>query len=92
MSTLAAAADYMHGKLQGADHPFNGVSTDTRSLKKGELFVALQGPNFDGCDYVDQARAKGAAGAVVPTLVGTRTARCRLAAAAVASRGGSDGQ
>jgi hypothetical protein len=30
MSTLAAAADYMHGKLQGADHPFNGVSTDTR--------------------------------------------------------------
>lgn len=69
MSTLAAAADYMHGKLQGADHPFNGVSTDTRSLKKGELFVALQGPNFDGCDYVDQARAKGAAGAVVPTLV-----------------------
>ncbi len=69
MATLAAAADSMHGKLHGADHPFNGVSTDTRTLKKGELFVALHGPNFDGCDYVGQARNKGAAGAVVPTLV-----------------------
>jgi UDP-N-acetylmuramoyl-tripeptide--D-alanyl-D-alanine ligase len=69
MSTLAAAADSMHGQLHGADHPFSGVSTDTRTLKKGELFIALQGPNFDGCDYVGQARNKGAAGAVVPTLV-----------------------
>ena len=69
MSTLAIAADFMHGQLHGADHPFDGVSTDTRSLQEGELFVALQGPNFDGCDYVGQARDKGAAGAVVPALV-----------------------
>lgn len=69
MSTLAAAADSMHGTLHGADHGFCGVSTDTRTLKAGELFVALQGPNFDGCDYVGQARDKGAAGAVVSRLV-----------------------
>ncbi len=69
MSTLAAAAESMHGKLLGADHPFNGVSTDTRTLQQGELFIALQGPNFDGCDYVRQAREKGAAGAVVPRVV-----------------------
>lgn len=69
MSTLAAAADFMHGKLHGADHTFNGVSTDTRTLQQGELFVALQGPNFDGCDYVGQARARGAVAAVVPRLV-----------------------
>ena len=69
MSTLATAADSMQGKLHGADHPFSGVSTDTRTLKRGELFIALQGPNFDGRDYVGQARGKGAAGAVVPTLV-----------------------
>jgi UDP-N-acetylmuramoyl-tripeptide--D-alanyl-D-alanine ligase len=69
MSTLAAAAESMHGELHGADHPFNGVSTDTRTLQRGELFVALQGPNFDGCDYVGQARDKGAAGAVVPRIV-----------------------
>ena len=69
MSTLSAAAGFMHGSLHGADHAFSGVSTDTRTLKKGDLFVALQGPNFDGCDYVGQAGDKGAAGAVVPRLV-----------------------
>jgi UDP-N-acetylmuramoyl-tripeptide--D-alanyl-D-alanine ligase len=69
MSTLAAAADSMHGTLHGADHTFNGVSIDTRTLQQGELFIALQGPNFDGCDYVGQARDRGAAGAVVPRVV-----------------------
>jgi UDP-N-acetylmuramoyl-tripeptide--D-alanyl-D-alanine ligase len=69
MSTLAAAADFMHGELHGTDHAFNGVSTDTRTLQQGELFIALQGPNFDGCDYVGQARGKGAVGAVVPRIV-----------------------
>lgn len=69
MSTLATAADFMHGKLHGADRSFNGVSTDTRTLQQGELFIALQGPNFDGCDYVGQAHARGAVAAVVPRLV-----------------------
>ena len=69
MSTLATAADFMHGRLNGADQAFDGVSTDTRTLRQGELFIALQGPNFDGCDYVGQARSKGAAGAVVSRLV-----------------------
>jgi UDP-N-acetylmuramoyl-tripeptide--D-alanyl-D-alanine ligase len=75
MSTLAIAADFMHGRLHGADHAFSGVSTDTRTLKQGELFVALQGPNFDGCDYVGQARNKGAAGAVVPRVVDEQIAQ-----------------
>ena len=69
MSTLAAAADSMNGTLHGSDHKFDGVSTDTRTLRRGELFVALQGPNFDGHDYVAQARDKGAVGAVVDALV-----------------------
>ncbi|MGA9382019.1 MAG: UDP-N-acetylmuramoyl-tripeptide--D-alanyl-D-alanine ligase [Phormidium sp.] len=37
-----------------------GVSTDTRSLKCGELFVALRGSNFDGHEFVQAAVAKGA--------------------------------
>ena len=69
MSSLATAAGFVHGRLHGADRAFNGVSTDTRTLRQGELFVALQGPNFDGCDYVGQAHDKGAAGALVPRLV-----------------------
>ena len=69
MSTLAAAAVSMNGTLHGADQPFAGVSTDTRTLRRGELFVALHGPNFDGRDYLGQAHEKGAAGAVVDALV-----------------------
>jgi UDP-N-acetylmuramoyl-tripeptide--D-alanyl-D-alanine ligase len=42
-----------------------GVSTDTRDLKAGDLFVALKGPKFDGHDYLLQAFEKGAAAALV---------------------------
>jgi UDP-N-acetylmuramoyl-tripeptide--D-alanyl-D-alanine ligase len=38
---------------------------DTRTLREGQLFFALQGPNFDGRDYVGAAREQGAAAAVV---------------------------
>ena len=37
-----------------------GVSTDTRTLKKNQLFFALKGENFDGNAFVEQAREKGA--------------------------------
>lgn len=66
---LSAAADCMDGVLHGDDHGFAGVSTDTRTLRAGELFFALQGPNFDGRDYLGTAKINGAAGAVVPSLV-----------------------
>ena len=65
IDSLALAAECMDGTLCGADRQFSGVSTDTRSIRDGELFFALQGPNFDGHDYVGKARANGAAGAVV---------------------------
>ena len=65
IANLRQAADSMHGVLQGDDRPFDGVSTDTRTIREGELFFALQGPNFDGRDYVRVAREAGAAGAVV---------------------------
>ncbi len=42
-----------------------GVSTDTRTLKPGDLFVALVGERFDGHDYLPTAREKGAIAAVV---------------------------
>ena len=42
-----------------------GVSTDTRTLKAGELFIALKGPNFDGADFLAQAIEKKTAGLVV---------------------------
>src|SRR5690606_29097618 len=42
-----------------------GVSIDSRSVKPGDLFIALKGPSFDGHDYVAAALKAGAAGALV---------------------------
>jgi UDP-N-acetylmuramoyl-tripeptide--D-alanyl-D-alanine ligase len=69
IATLSRAAEFMQGALHGDDREFTGVSTDTRTIGDGELFFALQGPNFDGRDYVGMARENGAAGAVVAGLV-----------------------
>lgn len=44
---------------------FSSVSTDSRNLQKGELFIALQGPNFDGNKFVEAAAENGAAAALV---------------------------
>ncbi len=43
----------------------SGVSIDSRTCTAGDLFIALAGPNFDGHDYVADALAAGAAGAIV---------------------------
>ena len=64
-ATLSAFAQSCGGQLTGADAGFSGVSTDSRTLNAGELFVALSGPRFNGEDYVAAAAARGAAGAVV---------------------------
>lgn len=45
--------------------PFTGISTDTRAMPEGALFVALQGERFDGHDHLEAARRAGARGAVV---------------------------
>ncbi|SEJ86211.1 bifunctional UDP-N-acetylmuramoyl-L-alanyl-D-glutamate--2,6-diaminopimelate ligase MurE/UDP-N-acetylmuramoyl-tripeptide--D-alanyl-D-alanine ligase MurF [Achromobacter sp. NFACC18-2] len=69
-----------------------GVSTDTRRIGEGELFVALVGENFDAHEYLDQAASRGACAAVVahrvpdagmPQLVlgDTRVALTRIGAA-----------
>ncbi len=43
----------------------SSISTDTRSLRRGDLFVALKGTQFDGHDFLDEAVARGAIGTVV---------------------------
>lgn len=63
--TLAAAASVVGGELSGSDASYGTVSTDTRSLQAGDLFVALQGPNFDGNAFVAAAASAGAVGAIV---------------------------
>jgi UDP-N-acetylmuramoyl-tripeptide--D-alanyl-D-alanine ligase len=51
---------------QGArDFAATGVSIDSRTLDRGDLFVALQGPTFDGHDFVAAALQRGASGTLI---------------------------
>jgi UDP-N-acetylmuramoyl-tripeptide--D-alanyl-D-alanine ligase len=63
--TLHELAQQVGGELHGVDARFDGVSTDSRTIGRGMLFVALKGPRFDGLDYLDAAMAAGAAGTLV---------------------------
>ncbi|HEX8692486.1 MAG TPA: UDP-N-acetylmuramoyl-tripeptide--D-alanyl-D-alanine ligase [Longimicrobium sp.] len=56
------------GPGEGGDIGFAEVSTDTRKIAPGALFVALQGANFDGHDYLARAAEAGATGAVVSRI------------------------
>ncbi|MDR2613580.1 MAG: UDP-N-acetylmuramoyl-tripeptide--D-alanyl-D-alanine ligase, partial [Deltaproteobacteria bacterium] len=56
----------LSGPAAGGPRPLTGVSTDTRTLRAGDVFVALSGPSFDGADFAGEALARGAAAAVVP--------------------------
>jgi UDP-N-acetylmuramoyl-tripeptide--D-alanyl-D-alanine ligase len=65
MMDLASAAAAVGGRVAGANATFTRVTTDSREVAPGDLFVALKGERFDGHDFVAQALAKGAVGAIV---------------------------
>ena len=68
MSELAGP---LAATLLGADREIRGVTTDSRRVCEGDLFVALCGERFDGHDYLAQAAAAGAAGALVSREIET---------------------
>jgi UDP-N-acetylmuramoyl-tripeptide--D-alanyl-D-alanine ligase len=65
--TLGWVAKSVGGTLQSGDPelPVGDVLTDSRSLRAGDLFVALKGPRFDGHSFVEDILERGAAGAIV---------------------------
>lgn len=62
---LSDVAALLKQPLLGSDRGFHGVSSDSRTVQEGALFVALQGPNFDGSRFLDMAQQRGAVGAIV---------------------------
>ncbi|MDH4456570.1 MAG: UDP-N-acetylmuramoyl-tripeptide--D-alanyl-D-alanine ligase [Candidatus Methylopumilus sp.] len=60
MMRLSEAAFATRGQVVGADVEFCCVGTDSRAIKKGQLFVALKGENFDGHEYTAQSLEQGA--------------------------------
>ena len=76
---LQDVADWLDGEGSGADTVLTAVSTDTRQLPAGALFIALTGPNFDGHDFVATARERGAAAALVSRTVADPLPQIRVA-------------
>jgi UDP-N-acetylmuramoyl-tripeptide--D-alanyl-D-alanine ligase len=66
--TLSDFAQAVGGKLHGTDREYQAVSSDTRTLAGGDLFIALRGPRYNANEFVAGATTAGAAGAVVDTL------------------------
>jgi UDP-N-acetylmuramoyl-tripeptide--D-alanyl-D-alanine ligase len=62
---VADLARIAGGTLVGRNSPFDSVSTDSRTLSRGALFVALKGPSFDGHNFIATAMQRGAAAALV---------------------------
>ena len=61
--TIYATTD--KSQLESILEKCTGVSTDTRNIKKGDVFVALEGENFDGHNFIAQAESQGAIAVVV---------------------------
>ena len=57
-----AAAEIARGN---GETTISRVSTDSRTIKRGDLFVALRGEHFDAHNFLDQVAKAGAAGALV---------------------------
>lgn len=63
--SLDEIASILSAKREGKNIHVNGLSTDTRTIVGGEIFVALKGPNFDGHEFILQALEKGAVACLV---------------------------
>jgi UDP-N-acetylmuramoyl-tripeptide--D-alanyl-D-alanine ligase len=74
MWTVNEISEGCRGTIEGDFHNtesgvIGGFSIDSRTIRPSELFVALQGPRFDGHDFIDPIFQRGAAGAVVSRAV-----------------------
>ena len=65
MMRLSQVARALNAQLIGPDVEFTSVSTDSRKIQAGDLFIALRGDHFDGCAYVAQSLQSGAVAAMV---------------------------
>ncbi|MEO8992787.1 MAG: UDP-N-acetylmuramoyl-tripeptide--D-alanyl-D-alanine ligase [Nitrosospira sp.] len=65
MMTVHDAASALNGKQSGGDACFTGVSIDSRTVGRGDLFVALIGQNFNGHNFIAAVKDKGAVAAMI---------------------------
>ena len=56
--SLAAAAERFGGTILNPDVMFNAISIDSRSINAGDLFFAIQGPNYNGHAFIPDIENK----------------------------------
>lgn len=61
----AALSGMVEGARPGGSEPLGGITTDTRAIDRGDVFVALAGERFDAHDFLGDAVGRGAAALVV---------------------------
>lgn len=69
--SLEWLTEAVNGNPTGRNVEVTGVSTDTRTIQPGDVFVALVGPNFNGHKFVDVAQQKGAVALIISEAVST---------------------
>jgi UDP-N-acetylmuramoyl-tripeptide--D-alanyl-D-alanine ligase len=79
MMSLSSAVLATKGTLVGRDVTFSAVTTDSRKVMAGDLFVALKGESFDGHDFVAQCFEQGAVAAMVASGMSTEKPLLRVA-------------
>lgn len=75
---LLEMANALDGEVFGPGAVFTGVSTDTRLIQDGDLFVAIEGPNFDGHAFLGEALGNHAAAALVHRAVSSDLPRVQV--------------
>lgn len=73
MSSLTSTqiCNYLDADYHGPEIVFHSISTDTRNIQPGALFVAIPGEVYDGHDYIAEAVAKGAVGVLASRSIST---------------------
>src|SRR5690606_2040264 len=64
-SSLSEIKSWLSGAYLRADAAFEGVSTNSKAVQAGNLFIALRGERFDAHDFIDEVVAAGAAAVMV---------------------------
>ena len=77
--TLKNVAEATKGRLIGSDSAFGLVTTDSRRMEAGALFVCLEGVHFDGHDFARMAEETGAAGLLTRHDVDSTLPQVRVA-------------
>ena len=70
MMSIGEAALAIGGRVRGQEVRFASVSTDSRSIEAGALFVALRGERYDGHEFIAAAKERGAVAAMVSEASG----------------------